>query len=327
MRAFVTGGTGFIGVPLIRALLERGNDVTLLARNVERARGLFREAGKGLAELEVIRGDLDGSPELPVHVRSAMRGCEVAFHVAGRICYDRHDRERSFRVNRDGTRAICRAAEEAGIRRLVHTSSIVTIGISWSPDQSLGEANEYNASDLRLAYFDSKRAAEDEVRRAVSRGLDAVIVNPGTVAGSPKDSGPSGNVLRALNTLIRLPFALPGGNCWVDVRDVVEGHLLALERGTPGARYILATENISNAEIARRLRHLLGREARAFMLPPSAVRLLARVTRSQQITRASGFYLYMDSTKARQDLGWNPRSPWGAIEAMAAHSPPDLSPG
>jgi dihydroflavonol-4-reductase len=130
---------------------------------------------------------------------------------------------------------------------------------------------------------------------------------------------------------------VPGGTSWVDVRDVVDGHLLALDRGKKGERYILAAENISNREIALRLALRQRRKPPLLELPSSSVRFMTRLAtwieklpfqtpfESQSLSRGSGYFLYMNHEKSCRELGWNPRSPWTAIEAMGTAASTGLS--
>lgn len=289
MKIFVTGTTGFIGIPLMRALAARGNEVVPFRGDVRNATAVVK----------------------------AMRGCEAVFHLAGRISYRACDRPLVRAVNVQGTVNVLEAARALGIRRMVHTSSIVTVGVSWDPGQVLDEDAVFNAARLRLEYFDSKREAENRVMEAAARGLDVVIVNPGVVVGEPGDCGRPGPVNKSVRTLAHLPFTLPGGNSWVDVRDVVAGHLLAFEKGRSGRRYILAHENISNADVRRRFAVETGGSLPFIHLPARVLRACARMTGSQVAMRIGGFFMYYDCSRARKELGWNPRPAWPAIKAMA----------
>jgi dihydroflavonol-4-reductase len=327
MKVFVTGGTGFIGIPLIRALLARGDEVVSLSRNPGvAARSFSRYFPEDLrARLRHQAGDLGQ----PAALAEGMRGCEAVFHVAGSISYRERGRREVQRTNVEGTRNVAEAARKAGVRRLVHTSSVVAVGVSWDPHQALDENAPYNCGGMGLEYFDAKHAAEVEIARAVQHGLDAVIVNPATVVGFADHAGRPGSVNDSVRLLSRVPFLLPGGNCWVDVRDVVSGHLLAFERGRTGERYILGSRNLTNAEVIRRLRQVKGKIVPRATVSGAQVRALGRVARaferlgfpipvgSQMATRVSGFYLYFDCAKARSELGWEPASPWPALQAMA----------
>ena len=234
MKAFVTGATGYIGVPLVKKLVAAGHEVTALVRDFDKAQNLFAAEFRG-GRLRFAGGDVLDTAALA----QGITGAEVVFHLAAIVSYKNSERKLVHDVNVIGTGNVARACLEHGIRRLVYTSSIVAIGITHDPSEVLDESALYNAQDLRLAYFDSKYLAEAEIARAVAAGLDAVIVNPGTVVGFPEHSGPSGGVESGIRAITRFPVYLPGGNSWVDVRDVVEGHLLAFERGGTGERYIL----------------------------------------------------------------------------------------
>lgn len=315
MKAFVTGGTGFIGVPFVRALLARGDQVVLGVRDAGKAKRLFpEELSKAQSSLSIETCDLLDAKS----IQAAMKGCEAVFHLAGTISYRRKEQAALFRVNRDATAAVADAALALGAGRMVHVSSIVAVGIQWGPSRPLNEDDVYNGHELKLSYFDSKHEAEGEIRKRVALGLDAVIVNPSTVVGRKKESGPAGNVKRAIRALARAPFLLPGGNSWVDVKDVVKGILLAHEKGRPGRRYILTSQNISNAEITRRLYRESGLEPPRVKLSGRALKFLGRFVPSA--SRVCGFFLYADSTRARVELGWVPSSAWGSIIEMGLSS-------
>lgn len=317
MKALVTGATGFIGIPLLRALAQGETEIFALTRDPARAAEIGRRAFSPCAANQIrwIKEDLGRATEAGPELRAALSRCDTVFHLAGAISYRRSERDWVRRVNLEGTRVIAQAALDAGVRKFVHTSSIVAVGISWQPDAVLTEDAPYNASDLGMEYFDAKHAAEREVLARIERGLPAVIVNPATVVGDPRISGPAGNVSSALRALARLPFLLPGGGCWVDVEDVVSGLLLAAERGQVGARYILGSENLSNAELIQKLAASSGRKPPRITFPAAPLRWVGYCG-FQAATRVSGFYLYFDSSKARTKLGWNPRPVWPAMQAM-----------
>jgi len=315
MKIFVTGGTGFIGVPLIKQLVSRGHSVVVLARNIERAKNELglKIANELMGKISFFAGDLSAEHRLI----DGMKGCEAVFNVAGTISYRNCDRTLVRETNVRGTANVLSAAKKNRVQRLVHTSSIVAVGITWSENQVLDESAEYNAANLDLEYFNTKHQGEMEVIKSVRDGLDAVIVNPGAVAGFSDDSGRNGNIGSALKMLAIVPFLLPGGNSWVDVRDVVAGHIAALEKGETGERYILAAENISNAEVTKRIRSARGKKVPSFELPQKWVRILSYFPLIDQLAiRNCGFYLYFNSKKAKERLGLTFRSPWPAMQAM-----------
>jgi dihydroflavonol-4-reductase len=307
MRALVTGATGYIGVPLVRELLGRGWEVRALVRQPDRARATLGGA-------TLVSADLFDVSQLT----ATMRGCDAVFHLAGMVSFRGRDVRAVHRTNREGTRAVAAATLAAGVPRLVHVSSIVAVGVSWDASQMLDETATYNAGPLSLAYFDSKHDAEREVREAVDRGLDAVMLNPAGVVSQSGAVGGDGRLSGLIRALARMPLLLPGGNNWVDMGDVIDALLVGLERGRRGERYILGAENVSFVELQTRLATVIGRRPARFRAWPRLLRAAGRYV--QTAARLSGFYLYADSSKARKELGWQPRSPWPAIEAMARSS-------
>ncbi|HET6204707.1 MAG TPA: NAD-dependent epimerase/dehydratase family protein [Planctomycetota bacterium] len=315
MKVFVTGGTGFVGSALVRSLCARGDVVTGLRR---------AESPVGrLGELPVrwVEAPLTDEPALA----RASAGAEVFFHVAADLSYSRRDRGRQFETNVLGTRAVAAAALRVGARRLVHTSSVAAVGIRDGPTL-LDESSPYSAAPLDIGYFETKRQAEGEVARAVERGLDAVTVNPSVVLGPGFGRGNSGAIVLAVAKR-RIPFVPPGGVNCVGIDDVVSGHLLALERGRRGERYILGSENLTYGALFERIARLAGvrprgRSVRGGLLL-GFVRALRALDRLGLVGRrlrpealaTLGRYLWFDSGKARRELGWTPSPIDAAIRA------------
>ncbi|MFQ5414159.1 MAG: NAD-dependent epimerase/dehydratase family protein [Phycisphaerae bacterium] len=231
---FVTGGTGFLGVNLVRLLVARGRRVRVLRRAPGRVLGLDGD------RVEFVPGDVTDVGA----IHTAMRGCAEVYHVAARVEVAPWGVDRIRAVNVDGTRNVCAAALHNGVRRLVHTSSIATIAAG-TLDAPADEDTAWNLERLRIPYYTTKRDAEAVVREYVDRGLDAVIVNPTYLVG-PWDVKPSAGrmVIPAATGTLHF-FPRRGGINFVDVRHAAEGHVLAMERGVRGARYILGGENLS----------------------------------------------------------------------------------
>ncbi|MBV8644295.1 MAG: NAD-dependent epimerase/dehydratase family protein [Candidatus Eremiobacteraeota bacterium] len=250
--AFVTGGSGFVGANLVRALLAGGWHVRALVRGDSPSL-----LGLGV---EIVRGDLF----IP-HLADAMRGCDALFHVAAAYSLWRRDRDDVLRTNVDGTRAVLAAARTAGVPRTVHTSSVAAIGVR-ADGTPADETYQSPPERLIGTYKKSKYLGEREARRAFEAGQDVVIVNPTTPLG-PWDVKPTPTgeiVVRFLRR--RMPAYVETGLNLIDVRDVAAGHILAYERGVAGERYILGHENLS-------LRALLDRLAAITGLPAPRVRL------------------------------------------------------
>jgi dihydroflavonol-4-reductase len=228
MRALVTGGTGFVGSAVVRELLAAGAEVRALARATSPLDNLA-----GLP-VEVVRAGLDDRASLV----QAARGCDVVYHLAALYSTQPEDAGLMFRVNAEGTELLLRAAQEAGVPRFVHTSTIGTIG---RPPNG-GPADErypFAGGPSASAYARSKALGEAKALAAAAAGYGVVVVNPCAPVG-PRDRAPSSTGLRILAVLQgRVPSFVRGGINFVGVRDVARGHLLAAERGRSGERYVL----------------------------------------------------------------------------------------
>ncbi|NJM45200.1 MAG: NAD-dependent epimerase/dehydratase family protein [Alkalinema sp. RU_4_3] len=255
MKVFVTGGTGFVGANLVRSLLDKGYEVRALVRGASDRANL-----QGL-DVEVVTGDLNDPDLVP-----SLRGCQALFHAAAHYSLLQKERDRLFQINILGTRNILRAAREAGVERVVYTSSVAAIGVP--SDGSLADET-YQSSPDRLigAYKQSKYWAEQEARKAMDLGQDIVIVSPSSPIG-PYDIKPTPTgdlVLRFLQG--RMPAYVDTGLNFVDVRDVAQGHILALEKGVGGDRYILGNENLSLKSVLAMLGTITSRKPPQCQLP------------------------------------------------------------
>ncbi len=256
MKTLVTGGSGHVGANLVRELLARGVEVKAMYRPGSNNRAL-----DGL-DLERVEADLRDPPSLD----RAVSGCDRIYHVAAFISLRTGARQELYDTNIVGTRNLLLAAERAGVRRTVFCSSLGAVGINPSGGPS-DETHTINPYDVHLDYELSKAIAEIEVHRAVARGLDVVIVNPSGVVG-PHDYKPS-SVGRTLLDFVRgrLFAYLPGGFEFVAVRDVVAGHLLAMEKGKRGERYILSGERLTLDDVFDHLHALTGLKRPRLRLP------------------------------------------------------------
>jgi len=313
-RAFLTGGTGFVGANLARALLAEGWRVKTLVRPGSDRRNL-----EGL-DVEPIEGDLFAPNLIP-----ALRGSDALFHVAAHYSLWRRDREAVLRDNVEGTRAILQAARDAGVQRTVYTSSVAAIGTDGG--RICDETHQSEPAQLIGAYKRSKYLAEREALRAVQNGQDVVVVSPTTPIGPwDRKPTPTGDILvRFLSG--RMPVLVDTGLNFVDVADVVRGHLLAYETGKSGERYILGSENLSLRALLERVGSAAGRRVPRLSLPrwiPLGVawldeNLLARLGFEPSVpvdgVRMSKDAMYYDSSKAKNELGYAPGPIDGAIRA------------
>ena len=316
MTTLVTGATGFVGSAVARRLAVAGHDLRLLTRARSDRRNI-----KGL-EAEVVEGDLTD----PASLARAVAGCDFLFHVAADYRLWAPHPEVLYRTNVDGTRWLMRAAAEAGVTRIVYTSSVATLGLH--PDGTPADETTPSCLDEMIGpYKRSKFLAEAEVRRmAREEGLPVVIVNPSTPVG-PRDirPTPTGRLIRDAARGAIPAFVDTGLNI-VHVDDVAEGHLLACEQGAVGERYILGGENLTLATILTEIATLTGRRPPRIRLPHAAALPVAYVAQAwARLTggpepcatvdgvRMARKHMYFTSAKARAVLGYRPRP---AVEGL-----------
>jgi dihydroflavonol-4-reductase len=314
--ALVTGGNGFVGCHVVRALLDRGDRVRVLARE-----NADLSALAGLP-VEIVRGDLRNFDS----VARAVDGCNEVYHVAADYRLWLTDPEPMYATNVNGTENIIRAAVNAGVSRIVYTSTVGALGI---PHGGVGREDTPSAlAEMPGHYKRSKYMAEQAALAAARAGAPVVIVNPSTPIGALDfKPTPTGRIIvDFLNR--RMPAYVETGLNIVDVEDVARGHLLAAERGRIGEKYILGGENLT-------LKEFLGRLAAVAGLPPPKMRIpyavafgyalgaeaFARtVTRrapraSLTEVRMARKRMFFDSSKARAELGYSPGPIDAAISA------------
>lgn len=284
MRALVTGGTGFVGAHLARALTEAGHAVSILHRKTSKLDTL-----EGVT-FESVLGDIME----PDAVRAAADGCDWVFHVAAVADYWRADPKRMLDVNVEGTRIILNAAREAGVQRVVFTSSAAAVG--FNPDAPSDEAAPFNLSPSDFLYGYSKHLAEGVVREAVQAGQEVVTVNPVIVIGPGDVNKISGSMVIETRQRGRLLPIAPGGACYVDVRDVARWHIDAAERGISGERYILGTANYSHREWFDMIAEIVGVPKSIINVPRFAIPVTAQAI---GLARRIGVKLPIDATQTR----------------------------
>lgn len=302
----VTGATGLLGNNLVRQLLAQGKRVRVLARETSSRRPLA-----GL-DVERVIGDVTQAES----VRAAMRDVRCVIHAAADTHIGWRDLERQRLINVQGTLNTAAAAREFGAR-LVHVSSVDALAAAATPQQLVDESTP-DACKLPCTYVVTKRQAEQEVRRQIELGLDAVIVNPGFMLG-PWDWKPSSG--RMLLSLSKgwTPAAPVGGMSGCDARDVAQATIAAAERAPTGRNFILAGENLSYLSAWRLFAREAGRPVPLFRMGP-LVRyaigyggdLWARVSGQERdinsaMLRMSGMYHYYSSDLARRELGYASR--------------------
>jgi dihydroflavonol-4-reductase len=316
MTVLVTGATGFVGAAVVRRLLRAGASVRVLARPGGDRRNLEGRA------VEIVEGDLTR----PETLERAVRGCEALFHVAADYRLWARRPEELFATNVAGTRALMLAAAQAGVRRIVYTSSVATLGFAGDRVPA-DEDTPGDFADMIGAYKRSKFLAEAEVVRLVREdGLPAVIVNPSTPIG-PGDIKPTPTGRIVLDAARgRIPAFVDTGLNVVHVDDVAEGHVLALERGAIGRRYVLGGENMELARILAAVAALSGRKPPRLRLPHGLVLPIAYAAEAwAQLTgrpplatvdgvRMARKHMYFSTKRAERELGYRARP---AEEAFA----------
>jgi len=313
--ALVTGASGFVGSAVARTLLSAGFAVRALVRASSPRTNL------DLPGLQVVEGDMRDEPA----VTKAAAGTRYVFHVAADYRLWAPDPQEIVRNNVQGTRAVMRAAQSAGVERVVYTSSVATLRLNADGTPADERAMHTQASAIG-AYKRSKVAAETLViRMAADEALPVVIVNPSTPIG-PRDvrPTPTGRIIVEAASG-RMPAFVDTGLNLVHVDDVADGHLLALRRGRIGERYILGGENMSLAAMLAIIAGATGRAAPRIRLPRLAIfpiayisEMTARVTGREPFATVDGlrmarYRMYFNSAKAESELGYHARP---AIDAL-----------
>src|SRR6201993_1567068 len=306
MLVFVTGATGFLGSHVARVLAEQGADLRLLVRPTSNLRNL-----EGL-KAETAVGDLRDSTS----IQKAMSGCDTVFHVAADYRLWLRDPAEMYRSNVGGTRSILEAARKNGVRRVVYTSSVATMGFT-SNGHPADEDSPVSLSDMIGHYKRSKFMAEQIAMEAGRAGMEVVTVNPTTPIGE-QDVKPTPTGRIVIDFLKRkFPAYVETGLNLVDVRECALGHVSALEKGRSGERYILGGQDLTLKQILDKLKQITGLPSPKIKLPyvfafaagviDEAVSGLipGREPRATIDTvRMGKKKMFASSAKAERELGW-----------------------
>ena len=309
MKAFVTGATGFVGSHVARVLAEQGADLRLLVRSTSDT--------KNLEDLKADRviGDL----RHPDSLEKGMAGCDVLFHVAADYRLWVHDPEQMYRSNVEGTRAVLQAARKNGVRRVVYTSSVATMGFDCNGRQA--DENSPVALDHMIGHYKRSKFMAEQVALEMGNSsgdrMEVVVVNPTTPVGEQDiKPTPTGRIIVDFLKK-KFPAYVDTGLNLVDVDECARGHVAALEKGRDGERYILGGENLTLKQILDKLAAITG-------LPSPKVRVpylvaLATGVVDQVVTghifrrepratieavRMSRKKMFVTSAKAERELGW-----------------------
>ena len=320
MKAFVTGATGFLGAHVARVLAEQGADLRLLVRQTSDLRNI-----DGL-NADRVTGDLRSAPSL----EKAVSGCDVVFHVAADYRLWVKDPEQMYRSNVEGTRALLEAARKNAVRRVVYTSSVATIGFT-SNGRVADEGSPVELADMIGHYKRSKFMAEQVALEAGRGGQEVVIVNPSTPIGE-MDIKPTPTGRIVVDFLKKkFPAYVDTGLNLVDATECARGHILALEKGRRGERYILGGENLTLKEILDKLAAITGLPSPRvkvpyFMALATGVvdemvtgRLRGKEPRATiDAVRMGRKKMFVSSAKAERELGWTIVPVDGALRRAAA---------
>jgi nucleoside-diphosphate-sugar epimerase len=326
MKAFVTGGAGFIGQHVVRKLLARGYEVYGLSRS-EKSAGVLRKLGA-----QVVPGDISDKESM----RESMAGSDVVFHLAGWYDYGQKGRDQAEATNVAGTRTVLQLAHEQGIPRIVYTSTVVVLG---NTKGELVDETSFQGGPFLSEYDRTKWLAHYKVAvPLMEKGAPIIIVMPG-VAFGPGDTSWLADLMRLFYRGLLL--AVPGPDTTVTyahVEDIAEGIVLAAEKGRIGESYILAGPAVPLGEMVDFWAHLTGKRAPALGIPTKVVRPLAPVVGqaagalslpsvfSDELTGTLGATYMGRSDKARAELGWQTRPlQVGMLETfewIAATEPP-----
>jgi nucleoside-diphosphate-sugar epimerase len=309
VRAFLTGGTGFIGGRLAERLRGRGDQVVALVRSPERAAAL-RDLGCGLAV-----GDLGDQGS----IAAAVEGCDAAFHVAAayKVGIPRSERPAMYEANVLGTERVVDAAVGAGVGRIVYVSTVGAFGDTGR--QVVDESYRHRGTGYRSYYEETKVLAHRAVEERIARGAPVIIVMPGGVYG-PGDNSDLGRLMDRVRTG-RLPGRMypETGFNWVHVDDVVDGILLAHERGRIGEKYVLGGQIGTLGDMIDAVAEASGRRAPRWRWPSPLVkagipfgRLIGPMlglgpNLKELIAAGNGVTYWATHQKAEKELGYSPR--------------------
>jgi dihydroflavonol-4-reductase len=308
VTVLVTGATGFVGAAVARRLVGAGGDVRVLVRAGSDRRNL-----EGLS-VDVVTGDLTDAAS----VSRAVAGCRGVFHVAADYRLWVRDPAAMHRANVDGTRTVLAAAADAGVERIVYTSSVATLGVR-ADGVAADEETPSTVDDMIGPYKRTKFLAEEVARAMAADGVPVVIVNPSTPVG-PGDVKPTPTGRMIVDALAgRMPAYVDTGLNVAHVDDVAEGHLLAYESGEIGRRYVLGGTDLTLREILGQLATIAGRPAPTVRLPHAVVlpvayaaEAWARLSGREPIATVDGVRLsrklmFFSSARAERELGYRPR--------------------
>jgi len=325
-RILITGGCGFLGQWLVKNLLERYTDINIKIIDLKKSENpVFNYENEKRVEIV---------PNKDIRCLSSIieefRNIDAVFHLAGLVSFRLKDKKKLYSVHVEGTKNVLQAAQANNVKLFIHVSSVAALGYNNRKDEPIDETYsfDWDIADKRNKYYMlTKHLADLEVKTAISKGLDCIIVYPGLIYG-PGDRGNPSKLIKAIKEE-RVPFNMSGGTNVIDVRDVSKGILSVLEKGRTKENYLLSGYNLTFKEINK----IIAEKVKA--KPPKRtpphfldlllyylsyiIELLSRGKiefTSDNIDSASKFR-YFDNSKARKELGWEPEIPFEkTVEAM-----------
>jgi dihydroflavonol-4-reductase len=307
VKAFVTGGTGFIGSRVVQRLRDRGDDVVVLARRPEKAADL---------DAEIIQGDLSDADA----IRRGVEGCQAVFHIAAdyRVGMPKEKRESMYDSNVRGTERVLDAAADAGVDRVVYVSTVNAFGNT--NGRVVDETYTRNESDGFVSYYDeTKYRAHKLAQDRAAQGAPIVIVQPGLVYG-PGDHAIVGTMIEQASTGKMPAKAFPElGLNMVFVDDVADGIMLAHDKGQAGESYVLGGEITTQGEMIDAAARIGGKKPPRMTVPPIALKAMIPIGRfvgpamglppnlGEMISAAHNVTYLAKDDKARRELGYEPR--------------------
>jgi dihydroflavonol-4-reductase len=317
VRVFITGATGFVGAHVARKYAAEGAVLRLLTRKSSRLDSL-----EGL-NAETVVGDLRD----PATLRSALEGCDALVHVAADYRLWVRDPREMYAANVDGTRELLKMAREVGVQRVVYTSSVATMGFK-SDGTIVDEDTPVTIDEMIGHYKRSKFLGEQEAIKAARAGQHVMILNPTTPIG-PGDAKPTPTGRIIVDFLNRkFPAYVDTGLNLVDVDEVARMHVVALDRGTPGERYILGGENLTLKQILDRMSAITGLPSPKIKVPHAVAmgfaffdetitgKLRGKEPRATvEAVRMGKKMMFASSAKAERDLGFKVLPIYNALRA------------
>ncbi len=313
-NVFVTGASGFIGLHLVRKLLERCHQVKALSNRPNQA---LSAMAREFPNLSPVHGDIVSMHDSDLD--QMIKGCAVVYHLAGLVSYQSRDMERQRQLNVGGTRKVAASAARSGVGRFIHTSSIAALGIPEKDGDVADENIVYNLAGLGLGYCDSKQEAEQVVQEFFAAGLNGVILCPGIIFGEGDNHPHHFRIFRFMSSGKSL--CVPrGGIPFSDINDTIDAHIKALDQGGSGERYCLVSANRTFKQAAQTFASIYGGRGPLFEIPPPIIMVAGYLGDfvlyplgfkdglSRQQAYLANKRIFFSSAKAEKELDFKPTS-------------------